>query len=363
MTECLDTCGAQAVNLKMAVEDSVLTSTCPPATFDADSERYEIHGETVRYTENLVGGRGYTGTLHKILNHLRSGVRIVYGQIAMDVGPYELINWMPRILGCPDDGVAVTGAGTNASPLVVTTGAPFNLRPFDIMLSRDVLDDSGDNVAAIYRHCGVNRAVFRTRSVPPGAENQEEQSMEMLLDIIGFEEHVYVDDDVANGYITWPDPGPALPTSTRLYWVHGDGRLYLDQPSASTEYYYDALNLTIDNNLQASTRNFNRVTCLQSGGQRFLLQMPTPLQFSNSWKELYAERFQGAVDLDFRGTKNLQSYDPEDNYLTLFDFPKVVQSRRTPNTSGRGEIPLWLNLEAYRESTTEPITVTISNGT
>jgi hypothetical protein len=363
MTECFDTCGAQAVNLKMAVEDSVLTGLCPPATFDSGSERYEPHGETLRYTENLVGGRGYTGTLHKILNHLRSGVRIVYGQVSLDVGPYELINWMPRILGSPDDGVAVTGAGTNASPLVVTTGAPFNLRPFDIMLSRDVIDTSDDNVAAIYRHCGVNRAVLRTRAVSAGQENQEEQTMELLLDIIGFQEHVYVDDDVANGYITWPDPEPALPTTTRLYWVHGDGRLYLDAPSASTEYHYDALNFTIDNNLQAYTRNHNHVTCLQSGGQDFRVQVPTPLKFANSWAETYAARFEGAVDLDFRGTKNLQDYSPEDLYLTLFDFPKVVQRRRTPNTGGRGEIPLWLDLEAYRESTTEPITVTISNGT
>lgn len=355
---CLDTCGAQAVNVKMAVEDSVLTGDCPPATFDASSERYEIISETIRYTDNLVGSRGLTGTIHKIKNHLRSGVRIVYGQILMEVGPYELINWMPRVLGSPAS--AVTGAGTDASPLVVTTTGVFNLRPFDIMLSRDIVDGSGDNVAQIYRHCGVNRAMFRTRASV--GDNQEDQVMQMMLDIIGYEEHVYVD-DTAPPYHLWPDPGPSLPTDLRLYWLHGDGRLYLDAPAASTEYYYDALNLSINNNLRPYTRNFNRVTCLQSGGQHIRLQMPTPLELTNSYAEAYAERFEGEIDLDFLGTKNLTDYDPEDKYKTLFNFPKVIQERKTPNTSGRGEIPLWLDFEAYREDTTEPITVTISNGT
>jgi hypothetical protein len=294
---------------------------CDPVTFDGSSERYEIIAESIRYSDKLVGSRGLTGTIHKIKNHLRSGTRVVTGQILLEVGPNELAAWLPRILGN-------AAAGTT-----YTTSTTFSTRPFDIFVRRD----QGD---AYYRNCVVNAATLRSRS---SIGNGEQQVMTLMLDILGFEEHLDQ---------TWPVTEPALPTSNRLYWLHGDGKLTL----AGTEYYFDAFNLTVNNNLIPYTRNHLQLTCLQSGGQHINLSMPTPLTAA-AYTAYYETRFEGAAVVSFLGTKNLTGVTPGSAYNTTITMSNVIQERKTPSTSGMGEIPLVLDLEAYRSGTTEPISI------
>ena len=321
---CINTCGSIGSYFKIAVEDSD-TVTCEPAVFSATSERYEILNEDVQFTDLMLGGNGLTGGIDPIATHLRSGTRIVYGDILLEVGPYELANWLPRILG---------RAGT---PPTYTTAETFSQRPFDIMMKRD-------QGTVIYRNCVVNRAIIRGRASIDG----DEQIMQLQLSIIGYEEHD----------ATWPDPEPPLPSNNRLYWLVGDGKLTLPTGAASAqeEYYFDAFNLMFNNNLLPQSRNFLEITCLRSMGRTIRLQVSTPYTASAHTK-LYiskVDRAQGV--LSFLGTKNLTS-TVEEPYTTIFTMPLLFQTRRTPSTRGHGEIPLSLDFQAFRGAATEPISI------
>ena len=315
---CIETCGSIGSYFKILAEDSITTGNCDPATFDANSTRFEILDENVQYKDKLLGGNGLTGGVDPIGAHIRSGTRIVHGRILLEVGPYELDWWLPRILGNANVGDTFE------------TDEVYNLMPFDLMMKRD-------QGTVIYRHCSVNQAVFRSRASIEG----DEQIMQLGVDIIGYEEHD----------ATYPVSEPTLPANDRLYWLLGDGALTLD----STEYYFDAFNLAINNNLLPQTRNFLNITCLQSQGRSIKLQVSTPYT-SDSHTDLYISRFDGPGVLNFLGTKNLTG--TPSGYVTTFTFARLIQTRQTPATRGHGEIPLSLDLEAFRTSVAEPIVVT-----
>ena len=320
-----DTCGSLGTYTKFLVENSITTDPCPPATFDGDSERYEILSENIQYSDITVGGRGMTGTLDPIATHLRNGARLVFGRVAMEVGPIQLTNWLPRILG------------NDAAGTTFATDVTFDMNPFDIMLKRDA-------GTVIYRHCGVNRCLLRGRN-GGGSGDDPEQTMQMILDIVGFEEHD----------ATYPATEPALPASDELYWIIADGALTLDTPADDTEYYFDAFNLLINNNLTPKNWNFLSTTCIQSRGRDIRLQVSTPYT-SDSHTNLYINRFQGEGVLNFLGTKNLGG-TAQSPYQTTMTFPNLRQTRRTPATRGPGDIPLSLDLKAYRTSSEEPLTI------
>lgn len=315
-----NTCGSMGIFTSMLVENSDTTDPCDVATFDANSERYEILQENVSYSDTLLGGNGLTGTIDPIGIHIRHGARIVSGNIVLEVGPYELANWLPRILGNAPSGTTYA------------TSETFDLRPFDIMLKRD-------QGTVIYRHCAVRAAVFNSVASIGG----NEQIMRLTLSVIGYEEHD----------ATYPDPAPALPSTNRLYWLLGDGKLLLDTPTNDTEYYFDAFSLRIDNGLVPQVRNFLQVTCLQSRGRSITLRVRTPYT-SDSHTNLYINDFVGEGVLSFLGSKNPETPSA---YDTTFTLPDLHQTRVTPATRGRDEIPLALDFEAYRKGTDEPLTV------
>lgn len=317
------TCGSLGTYSAMLVENSDTTDPCDPATFDVNSERYEILYESLQYTDVLLGGRGINGTLDKIGIHTRHGARIVTGQVVMEVGPVELDAWLPRILGNDEDPTDT-----------FATDITFDVKPFDIMLKRDL-------GTVIYRHCGVRSAMFSSRASIAG----EEQVVRMVLDIVGYEEHD----------ATYPASPPPLPSSPRLYWLIGDSQLLLDTPGDDQEYYFDAFNLRINNKLVVKPRNFLRATCMQAAGERqFELRVSTPYT-ADSHTNLYINSFTGQGQLKFLSSK---SPETPAAYSTTFNFPELRSTRRTPNVRGRGEIPLSLDLEAYRTSADEPLTVT-----
>jgi hypothetical protein len=322
---CLNTCGSIGSYFKMAVKDSD-TATCEPVTFDDTAERYEILDEDVQYTDLTLGGNGLTGGIDPIINHLRSGTRIVYGDIIMEVGPYQLEKWLPRILGNAPSGNTYT------------TNEEFDLRPFDILMKRD-------QGTLHYRNCVVDKALFRGRATIDG----DEQIMQMHLSIIGFEEHSETE---------WPDPEPPLPSGNQLYWLIGDGKLTLPTGTAEAqeEYYFDAFNILFNNNLLPLTRNFLSITCLRSMGRQIRMNISTPYTIESHAK-LYVDKVERAQGvLSFLGTKNLVGTD-EEPYTTIFTFPNLYQTRRTPATRGHGEIPLALDFQAYRDGTTEPVSI------
>lgn len=329
----LQACGAIGSNFRMAVENSVTTGEFPPATFSATSKRFEILNENMRYTDVVVGSRGLTGSLDPIANHLRSGARLAFGRVVMEVGPNELAYWLPRILG-----------GADASGTSFSTAETFAQRPVDLMFDREA-------GVVVYRHCLVNRCLFQGRSATQ--DDPDAQVLRMMLDFVGIEEHTR---DSEGGLIEWPETGPTLPSTQRLYWLFGDSKLELDIDSTATEFTMDAFNLLIDNKMTIKTRNNLTAVCLRSMGRDIRLQMPTPYT-ATSHLNLYVNRFDGPGRILFRGTKNLTGLDEED-FQTDFEFARLFQVRETPNVRGMTEIPLSLDMTAYRTSSAEPLEVT-----
>jgi hypothetical protein len=281
----------------MLVENSNTSDPCDVAVFNANSERYEILAENIRYTDVLLGGNGLTGTIDRTGIHTRHGARVVTGQFTLEVGPYEIASWFPRILG---------GSG-------LSTAETFNLNPFDIMLKRD-------QGTVIYRHCGVRSAVLNAASSVSGPE----QVLRLTIDILGFEEHS----------ATYPDPNPTN--------------------GSQGEYYFDSFSLRIDNNLTPILRNFLNVTALQSRGREITLRASTPYTAA-SHTALYIDYFEGSGILQFLASK---SDETPLTYSTVINLNDLRSTRRTPNATGPGEIPLFLDMKAHRQGSTEPLTMT-----
>lgn len=313
-----DTLGSVGVFSSMLVENSNTSDPCDVAVFNANSERYEILAENIRYTDVLLGGNGLTGTIDRTGIHTRHGARVVTGQFTLEVGPYEIASWFPRILGGSE----------------LSTAETFNLNPFDIMLKRD-------QGTVIYRHCGVRSAVLNAASSVSGPE----QVLRLTIDILGFEEHS----------ATYPDPAPVLPSTDRLYWLIGDGQLLLNPTNGSQgEYYFDSFSLRIDNNLTPILRNFLNVTALQSRGREITLRASTPYTAA-SHTALYIDYFEGSGILQFLASK---SDETPLTYSTVINLNDLRSTRRTPNATGPGEIPLFLDMKAHRQGSTEPLTMT-----
>lgn len=318
MTCTPDTLGSVGVFTSMLVENSDTTDPCDVATFDANSERYEILAENIRYTDVLLGGNGLTGTIDRTGIHTRHGARVVTGQFTLEVGPNEILPWFTRILG---------GSG-------LSTAETFDLNPFDIMLKRD-------QGTVIYRHCGVRSAVLNAASSVSGPE----QVLRLTIDILGFEEHD----------ASFPNPAPALPTTDRLYWLIGDGQLLLTPDGGSQgEYYFDSFSLRIDNNLTPILRNFLNVTALQSRGREITLRVSTPYTAA-SHTGLYIDYFEGNGILQFLSSKSTET---PASYSTVINLNDLRSTRRTPNATGPGEIPLFLDMKAHRKGSTEPLVMT-----
>lgn len=312
-------CGSFGPFFKMAVVDS--GETLGSAVFDQSSERYNILGENVGYPENLVGDNGLTGFLEKFANQLREGVRFVAGTFLMEMGPYELSQWLPRILR------------KQASGDTYETGD--ESLPFDMLFVRD-------QGIARYNGCEVARALFRSASRLDGGE---EQILQVLITVIGRNE-------VITG-VEWPSPEPTVADLAEPFWMISDTTFEL----GDDEYPIDAFNLLIDNNLQPLARNSPFLTCIRSNGRDIRLQVPTPLTTS-SYEALYENRYDGPGVLKFDALKNLA---PE-SYESTFAFTRLVQQRQTPSTRGRAEIPLSLDLTAYRTVSQPALIVTNTLG-
>jgi hypothetical protein len=324
--------GSMGVYSAMLVEDS--NTDCTPVSFGSSSERYEILSENIRYTDILLGGEGLTGLIDTIGNHLRHGTRVVAGSITMEVGAYELDNWLPRILG------------NAAASTTFSTAEEFDLLPFDILVKRD-------QGVAQYRQCSVTSATFTSTASVSG----QEQVVRLTMQIIGHEEH--------DG--TWPGTPPALPSEERLYWLLGDGKLEFTPTGGSQdEYYFDAFSLRIDNNLVPKTRNFLKVVAIQSRGRQIKLRVRSPYTASMH-TNFYIDDFKGTGVLSFLGGQaNHNNMEVDAAYQTIFTFADLRQTRITPSTNGRGEIPLSLDMEAYRvggTSAAEPLVVTNAHPT
>lgn len=312
MTDCAN-CGSIGAKLIMLVEPKPGVGD---TTFDENSERYEILAEGVGIRDVLVGAQGLTGELGMNAAHLREGPSYVQGTFLMNVSAADLDNWLPRILG--------------GSETADVHSAGDSFPKFDIMLKRD-------EVVYRYSDCVVAAVMFRGDH---DANKQEPQLIEMAVSIVGSTE--------TKG--TMPGTVPGLPTDGPLYWLFADSTLTLD----GTDYVYSAFSLLIDNQIQVLHRNSLSPVCFRTMGRKVLFRPRLPLCGAAA-DDLYFSRLDGAAKLAFAADKYI---DGASTMVTEFDMPRVVNTKRSPRTRGRSEIPLELDLTAYLSGSDQEISVT-----
>lgn len=303
-------CGSEGTLTTMLVEPSVGNPST--ATFDENSERYDFVSEDMKFREWTVGTQDIVGSLERSISHRRTGPGLAGGRLMMHISPKELEFWIPRIL------FNTTKAGD-----VWSTG--YETVEFDILIKRD-------QVVFKYTNMQVASAIFRSSA----QFTDEPQLVQMMLTFLGRDE--------VKG--TWPVTIPDPPSDNVLYWLHGDSTLSLGTSpyDYTEEYYMEAFNLEIDNRLDPKFRNSLRPICIRSQGRIIKFQPRVPLCEQNA-DDLYFSGFDASGQLKFSGDKNLGE-SPADS-LTQFDFSRLYGTKVTPQTRGRTETFLDLDLESF----------------
>lgn len=273
-----------------------------PYTFDASSEIYDFHSESLAKHGRIVGARGITGSRSQLIGLTRLGSYAVGGRISMPTNPYDLDNWLPRILG-----------GT-------ATGDTFPLAEslpwFGVMFNRVT-------GTFVYEGCHVNRAVWRGTA---GPADGEPELIEQILEIYCLDE---------DATATYPSTPPTLSQGTnRKPYIMGDGTLTID----GTTYNFQEFVLVIDNVLHPRWVNSLTPETLCPQDRVVTLRVRTPFT-ADVFSGLYANAsaITGvAASLAFtNGTVS-----------TTFNFTNLQWADTSPVVPGKTEIPLYIDFVA-----------------
>lgn len=308
-----DFCGSFGINTKFGFAPSGEIDATSPET---PTIRQEILAENLTFADARIGGRGLTGYIDPVENHLRQGQRLVNGGLVMEIGPNELDPWIDAILGSTDNNAAETWSSTAV----------------DLSLERDL-------VAHAYRHCIVSQARISCRKAGMDEDDRENQIMQMALNFVGVEEHP----------ITFPS-GLALPTDKEQFWILADSALTLDNET----YPVDQWTITIQNMIQPLFRNQIVPGCFRTLGRRITLDVVVPFAPTSS-TNLFDADFNGDGDI----TLNSDILPSElSDYSTIFTFRNLYRVNKEAVTRGRGETPLTARFQAYRNGTENPLSIT-----
>jgi hypothetical protein len=196
-----------------------------------------------------------------------------------------------------------------------------------------------DTATHKYTDCLVASAQFSAETSIGGDDADDEPSLiQLLLTIMGKDE--------TSG--TWPASPPPIDELNKMYWIAADSTLTL----MSTAYPMDSFRLVINNMLKPKIRNELRPVCIQSQG-RIVQFAPVIPASAAAVTALYNTRPSGAASLAFSGAKYLD----EEDYATTFTMLNVFGQKVTPATKGRQEIPLQLNMTAYKSGTDASISI------
>lgn len=306
-----DFCGSFGINTKFGYVASGAIDGAPVAP----TARAEILAENLEYSDSLIGGRGLTGQIDPVVNHLRQGQRMVSGGLVMEVGPHEFEPWIAPILGAADK----------------KAGKIWTPTPRDLSFLRD-------QVAHTYRYSIVSQAIISCRKP---FDDKEDQIMRLAMNFMGVKEHP----------ITFPtEAALPLPSGRQLFWILADSVLTLD----SDIYPVDEFRITIQNNIQPIIRNQMNPGCFRLLGRRITLDVWVPLSATSS----------GALfDPDFEGDGNITMSSAEmpaafAAYSTVFTMQNMHRVGKSAHTQGRGEILLQARFQTYRDGLENPLEIT-----
>lgn len=280
-------------------------------SFDADSERYLILGENLTKSQPIQGRRRITGDRSNYSDGVRPHSYRVQGAVAMQPGPADMSLWLPRFLW----GTGYTLGST----------AP----EFDCLIDRE-------NGIFRYTDCNVARVVFRSRT-EAGNDPSNEELVEMIV-------YIMATDETVNA-TAWPDPEPALDLGTaRMPYNHSEGVFTLNSNVTGFKNW----ELTIDNMLQPVYFNGLGPACFRSAGRRISLKAQAAFTTTSLADAVTA------LNSGVSGSLVLTN----GNMSTSFAFPHLRNNYVAPAIRGQGEIPLQLELEAFRTSGSAELVVT-----
>lgn len=236
----------------------------------------------------------------------RTGPYTVSGTVMMRPTPEDLAIWIPRILGGTPSGTAYALA--------------------NVLPSFSVCEDKLAQVPT-YNGCKVNKATFSFR---------KGDFMKIALDIVGATETMG-----AGGSF------PTLTGSKTTPFIICDSILTL----IATARAFEDAELVINNNLITDNfKNSCTIVSLDEGPRVVTLKTTHAYNLGNI--DLYNQALAGSA-----GTLALTT----GNYGCSFTFGTLQVPRESPSNSGKGEIPLVLDMIARMTGTTKEIAVTLDS--
>ncbi len=299
-------CAAVGALAKLLIEPGA-----SPHTFDSNSEAYPFLYETLSTNRTFGGTRAIYGTRTQWGTRLYKKPYLPVGRIAFQPGPADLDLWLPRILGGAKTGNNIDPAET--------------LPTFGMLVSRD-------NGVFEYKDCIVGQAIFRSAGDP---SEGEEEALEMVLTIMAKDEQGPSDSSPPS----WPGSPPSIPSgATRVPYIFSQGVL----TAGANARLFDRFVLSIDNVVRPRWRNSITPSCLTSFGRQVNLQVVNPFtaDMESDSFDLYSVGMTGSLKF----TAGALSLD--------FQFPDLRNFYKTPTVRSKGEIPLELNLQAFRTAAT-----------
>lgn len=303
-------CAAVGAFSKLIVEGG-----SSPRTFDDSSERCGIVMETLQRVQPFQGRRRITGDLSQYAGAIRPHSYLASGAIVMQAGPADLNRWLPRAMW------NTPSVGGSASTYTVGTDA--SSFGFDVLVDRE-------NGIFRYTDCLVAKLVLRSKS-ESGQQPQNEELLELIVYVYAIEEEV-------DG-TSWPSPEPALVLDGAFSpYNHAEGALTVNSHSTR----YREFELTIDNNLVPLFYNSLSPSCFRSMGRTVTLRTENP--FTTTTID------DAETLLNTGASGSLVLTHTADSFSTSFTFPHLRNNYKTPTIRSRAEIPLELNMEAFRTS-------------
>jgi len=266
----------------------------------------DLVSESIKKTGSIINASGLRGIRAHVVERTRTGPYTVGGDITLHPSAADLDVLLPYIMGADESTDTFAFGETLASHEFA------------------FLKDLGPK-RALYDGCAVNRATFRASSGNP---------LELVLNVIGKTETI---SDTAFPSIT---PGV---TSAHAPYTFEEGVLTL---VSSTRTMMD-FELVIDNVVVPRFSNSTTATDTPTTDQIVTLKTTNP--YTSSETDLYAQALAGTT-----GTLVFTN-----GGLSLtFTFAKLQVPDNTPVVSGRGEIPLVLEMTARKSGSTEALEIT-----
>lgn len=289
------------------------TGSATPRTFNESSIRHEFVYETLGTVRQPQHTNAINGSISRYSSGSRERAYMTQGSLGLQASPNQFTHWLPKIFGGPISGTDI---------------ALNDILPrFDMLVFRD-------NAIVQYTNCVVAQAMLRGRSSNGG---QNADFIEMIINVVGEQELI--------DQVSWPDPEPELGMEMAdLPYIFPEATLRIDNVVTEMESFQ----LSINNNLAVKFFGEMYPTCIRATRRDLRLDVVSPFTCDNIDASLASHNDFVTGSLGFAMA----------NMSTLFQFPAMRNTFKTPTIEGPQDIPLEFSFEALRTATDEEVTIT-----